>query len=349
MEENLLFADLYHKTLCSDFPSFLEPYLRLPIIQRLEGVGLLCGTDWTPLFKNKFFYSRLDHSIGVALIIWKFTHSKTQTLAGLFHDVASPAFSHVNDFRNGDALTQESTEKLTSSMINDDVELSELLFKEGIYKYEIDNYHQYPVADNDVPGLSADRLEYMYPSGASLREIWNLDQIKQNYSQVVLLKNEKGVPELGFASLEAAEEYTGKFLEISMILQHNEDKMAMQLLADVVKCALEINLISERDLYSLDEEYIIFKLDSLVNTCGDSEFSKLYKTFRNMKSVERRNSPLENAYNINIEVKKRYVDPLVKTPGAATRVSELSPRTKALIQDFLNYSDSPYASVPFVE
>ncbi|MBQ3980514.1 MAG: hypothetical protein II631_00515 [Treponema sp.] len=58
----------YHKILCADYPDFLDEYLRLPILQRLDGVTLLCGTDWTPLFKNRFYYSRLEHSVGTALI-----------------------------------------------------------------------------------------------------------------------------------------------------------------------------------------------------------------------------------------------------------------------------------------
>ena len=66
----------YHKILSPDFPSFLTPYINLPIIQRLSGIGLLCGSDYTSLFKNRFFYTRLDHSIGVALIIWHFTKNK---------------------------------------------------------------------------------------------------------------------------------------------------------------------------------------------------------------------------------------------------------------------------------
>ena len=103
----------YHRILSADFPEFINKYVDLPILQRLSGIGLLCGTDWTPLYRNRFFYSRLDHSIGVALILWHFTHDRAETLAGLLHDVSTPVFSHVADFRNGDALTQESTETKT--------------------------------------------------------------------------------------------------------------------------------------------------------------------------------------------------------------------------------------------
>ena len=132
MEENFNVEE-YHNILCNEKPCFIFKYAELYLLQRLSTVGLLCGTDWTPLYHNKFFYSRLDHSIGVALIIWNFTHNKKQTLAGLLHDVSTPSFSHVTDFRNGDALTQESTEDTNANMIIQDVSLGAMLNQDGIY------------------------------------------------------------------------------------------------------------------------------------------------------------------------------------------------------------------------
>ena len=72
----------YYKILCSTFPEWL--------------------TDYSKFFNVKYWYSNLDHSIGVALIIWNFTHDKKQTIAGLLHDIATPAFKHCIDFMNGD-------------------------------------------------------------------------------------------------------------------------------------------------------------------------------------------------------------------------------------------------------
>lgn len=340
----------YYKILCSDWPDFLDQYIQLPLLQRLSGVGLLCGTDWTPLFHNHFFYSRLDHSIGVALIVWNFTHDRIQTIAALFHDVATPAFSHVVDFQKGDALNQESTEKSTRQIINDDLLLSELLFSQGIYKYEIDDYHQYPIADNNIPGLSADRLEYMFPSGASLDGIWNMAEIEGSYSQIRVLANEAGQQELGFLSAEAALDYTKKFLETSMILQHNEDKVAMQLMADVLSRAMECGFIDERDLLFMDEEYLITKFEGLASRNLDPNFTRLFRTFRNMKTVMHTFAPLEDAYCVSLDVKKRFVDPLVQTAGkGAKRLSLISPEGEKCIREFLAFKDTPYGCVKWFD
>ncbi len=340
---------VYHSILCNEYPDFLDDYVSLPVMQRLGGVGLLCGTDWTPLFNNRFFYTRLDHSIGAALIVWNFTHSKRQTLAALFHDIATPAFSHVADFRNGDALTQESTERLTSRIINDDIALSSLLFKQGIYKYEIDDYHKYPIADNDIPGLSADRLEYMYPSGAALCGEWTIPEIRWNYGNICVLKNEKDLPELGFSDLEAAITYVKKFCNVSMLLQQNEDKVAMQLLADILSCAVQCGYADEFDFYSMSEQELITRFEDFSDMDSDSEFAKLFRTFRSMKKVEHTESPLENAYCISLEVKKRFVDPLVKLAnGKCQRVSTLSREVLNYLQDFMNYRDSKFGCVRYL-
>jgi HD superfamily phosphohydrolase len=349
--QNEFSTSIYHKILCGDYPEFIDKYIALPAVQRLSGVGLLCGTDWTSLFHNKFFYSRLEHSIGVALIIWNFTHREKQTLAGLFHDISTPAFSHVNDFRKGDALTQEATEDNTAQMIAENQELIDYLKRDGFYAYEINNYHIFPIADNKIPQLSADRLEYMYPSGAALDGIWNIDDIRRNYSDITVLHNDRGEVELGFKHEEAALEYTEKFLKTSLILQHNEDKIAMQLMADIIKRALKKKYLAEEDLYEHPEERIIAYLDQLIeNGDVDKEFAKMYRTFRTMKKVEHTENPMKDCYCVSIDVKQRYIDPLVQLKDfEAVRLSKLSSKGRNMIQEFLNFKDTAYGCVPYAE
>lgn len=340
----------YHEILCNEDVSFLSDYIQLPLLQRLSGIGLLCGTDWTKLFCNRFFYSRLDHSIGTALVVWHFTRSKKQTIASLLHDVSTPAFSHVTDFRNGDALNQESTEDLNRTMINEDPFLKELLERDGLNLQDVNDYHKYPVADNERPGLSADRLEYMYPSGAALDCVWNLEEIKKSYSSLEVLKNENGKDELGFISESEALTYTKKFCDISLLLQHNEDKASMQLMADVITEALKNSFICENDLYTKSEAELIEWFTEKAEKNSETYFAKLFKTFVSMKKVIHSEKKLENCWCVSLKVKQRYVDPLVKMPdGNCKRVSEINSEAKKIIKDFLEFKDSEWGCVPFAE
>ncbi len=348
-----MFVDEYHKILCKNFPSWLNPFLELPLLTRLKGVGLLCGTDWTPLYSNAFYYSRFDHSKGTALIAWNFTNDKKQTLAALFHDISTGAFSHVNDFRKGDALKQEVSEKETFNVLANDRGLSALLKKEKIELEEIADYHIYPLCDNEIPQLSADRLEYMFPSNMALcnlitGHVWTLSEVKSMYENICVLKNEYGKDELGFTSLEFAGLYTEGFCDCSLVLQKNENKLALNMLGKIVNLAIKENLITEKDCMTLSEAQIIKIFDTFAAKT-DSYLSSLIKKWRTMTQIERFNTePPSDYYSVCLEVKKRYINPLVKTSGKAERIYNLSPRAKKMIESFLSYKDFNFGAVKLI-
>ena len=344
----------YYKILCPEFPNFLKKYIELPIMQRLSGIGLLCGTDWTSLYKNRFFYSRLDHSVGVALIIWNFTKDKTQTIAGLLHDVSTTVFSHVSDFRKGDALTQTSTEEPTTKMILSDSALCKLMESDGIEPKDVVDYHIYPIADNEIPALSADRLEYMYPSGLALDGSWTFEEIAKTYNNLTILKNEENKDELGFKTIEMAELYCKKFCMIGHILQLNENKLCLQLLSQIMSKAVELNVLQEEDFMTLSESKIIEKIESFISkktfSLEEQKFATMYNTFRKMTKVEHTNQklPEDEYFCVSLKVKQRYINPLVKVgtnSQQAKRLSEVSDFTNKLIKDFLEYEDTKFGCV----
>lgn len=347
----------YYKILCPEFPNFLKKYIELPIMQRLSGIGLLCGTDWTSLYKNRFFYSRLDHSVGVALIIWNFTKDKTQTIAGLLHDVSTTVFSHVSDFRKGDALTQTSTEEPTTKMILSDSALCKLLESDGIEPKDVVDYHIYPIADNEIPSLSADRLEYMYPSGLALDGSWTFEEIAKTYNDLIILKNEENKEELGFKTIEMAELYCKKFCMIGHILQLNENKLCLQLLSQIMSKAVELDVLQEEDFMTLSESKIIEKIEYFISkktlSLEEQKFATMYNTFRKMTKVEHTSQklPEDEYFCVSLKVKQRYINPLVKV-GAnsqqAKRLSEVSDFANKLIKDFLEYEDTKFGCVRLI-
>ena len=107
----------YFSFLEPDFPHWLEEYINTEELLSQSYISTTCGTIYSNLFESDYFFSSLDHSVAVALIVWHFTHDKRQTLAGLFHDIATPAFKHCVDFLNKDYMEQESTEALTTEII----------------------------------------------------------------------------------------------------------------------------------------------------------------------------------------------------------------------------------------
>ena len=404
----------YHRILSPDFPEFINKYVDLPILQRLSGIGLLCGTDWTPLYRNRFFYSRLDHSVGVALILWHFTHDRAETLAGLLHDVSTPVFSHVADFRNGDALTQESTENENEAMIRNDDALYAMLKSDGISIDAVADYHVYPLADNKLPRLSADRLEYMFPSGAALEGSWTLSEIAEAYGDIAICINEDGERELGFRTQKIAETYCEKTCRTGHILQLNENKLALKLLSDIVDRAIAIGLIAEKDCYEKTEREIVARFDSFSksvqseNAANDTvhggaaangdlhgkgasgcnrdivcsasrnirtlsgtasedfrdaasrnppasapqkEFVKRWRTFRTMTRIEHTDDALPDHFCVSLDVKMRYIDPLVigdgESAAGARRLTSVSKKSAGLVEDFLSWRDTKYGCAAY--
>lgn len=155
----------YFKILSPEFPEWLLDYTHTPAMQRNSQVSNNCGINYSKCFHLKYVYTSLDHNVGVALILWHFTHDKKQTLAGLFHDIATPCFKHSIDFMNGDSETQESTEELTDNIIRNSKEIMALLKRDNIKIEEVNDYKLYPIADNSTPRLAADRLEYTLSFG----------------------------------------------------------------------------------------------------------------------------------------------------------------------------------------
>ena len=84
---------IYHENI----PPFLQEAAAVPPMQRLKGVGMNCGCEYTsfPEFSTWQSYTRFDHSLGAALITWHFTNDPKQALAALFHDEAVEGLSEV--------------------------------------------------------------------------------------------------------------------------------------------------------------------------------------------------------------------------------------------------------------
>ena len=329
----------YFKILVDEIPYFLYEYINTPELQRIGKIGMNCGTDYTKIFNNKFFYSRLDHSIGVALIIWNFTKDKKQTLAGLFHDIATPCFSHCIDFLHKDYKNQEVTEADTRKIIEKSQEIQSLLKKDNILIDEVCDYKIYPIADNDTPRLSADRLEYTLSSGLSFTKEWNVSDIKEMYSNLTILSNEDNITELGFNDKEIAEKFVNGASKMWMVFQGNKDKLVMQFIADSIKIAIDKNVIKEVDLYKYSEAEII---DKVLN-CKEDKLSTNFRNFMESTDICEGLNPPKDNYYIGFDVKKRYINPLVKD----VRLTDISLVSKELIEQVENYKFKNYAWFQF--
>lgn len=313
------------------FPEWLNDYINAKELLSQQYISITCGTIYSDLFESDFFFSSLDHSIAVALIIWHFTHDKKQTLAGLFHDIATPAFKHCVDFLDGDYMTQESTEDLTTEIIKNSEEIMNLLKRDNIQINEVDNYHIYPIADNDTPCLSADRLEYSLSNGLLTYKLVDIDKIKEMYNDIYILKDENGVDELGFKTLEIAKEFVEMTSRLSVICREDSTRYSMQFIADILKSLNDDGKIKREDLYALRESDIIKMIE-------ESKYKDIFNKWRKSKMVFTSVNAPKDVYYVHHGAKIRYIDPLVNM----NRISKISVEANEMIQNNLSYDMNKY-------
>lgn len=333
------FINEYYPILCKDYPAFLDDYINTPAMQRIAGSSISCGCNYTNLYNLKFLYTNLDHSIGVALIVWNFTKSKSQTLAGLFHDIATPTFKHAIDFMNGDHETQESTEEMTEQMISGSKEIMALLKKDNIKLDEVIDYKIYPIADNETPRLSADRLEYTFTNGVFWGSVWNLHDIQRIYRDITIAKNEDSIDELAFRSLDIAEAFIRKASTLWPNWIDNSNKVTMQFIADICKEMIDSDFLNADDLYKLSDLEVI---DKIINH-SNARISDRWMKFVNCTEAYSSNSLIKDKYCISVKSKQRYLDPLVTTSHGAKRLSAISKDANSRINSYLELKTTKYA------
>ena len=334
----------YLKILSDEFPEFLYDYINTPEMKKQAGISVSCGTIYSKMY-NQMWYSSLDHSVAVALIIWNFTKDKKQTLSGLFHDIATPVFKHTIDFMNKDYEKQESTEELTTKIICESKEIMSLLNRDGIKPEEVSDYHIYPIADNDTPMLSSDRLEYTLSNGLGATEkIWGLKEIEEVYKNIEIQENEEGIQELGFKDLKIAEKFVHTMSILSRLYRREKTVFSMQLLADIMKRMSDKNMISINDLYKLSEKEIIEKIEH----CNEENISKCFHMWRKATEINTSDTLPTNKYYVSIEkMKCRYINPLVQNKGKYERIYNISENAKRDIEEALNYKNAKYTYLDF--
>lgn len=308
-----MYLEYYLKQLdYSNLPKFLLKYLKAPSLLRLKKIGYFCGMDYASkdMYDFREYISRYDHSLTVCLMVYKLTKDKKEALAGLFHDISTPCFSHVIDYMNEDYEKQESTEEYTEHIINSDKYLIKCLKEDNIDINEIINFKKYSVVDNERPKVCADRIDGVILTGIGWTKNINKNDIKKIVQDLYICKNEYNEDEIGFKTLNIAKKVLEVSKSIDLYCHSNEDNYMMQLLAQITKLSIDERYITYKDLYFYNEEEI-FKLLKQKN---NNKLKQLIKEFETQKK--------ENIPNIKLpNLKIRDLNPLVNGIRLKKKVS----------------------------
>lgn len=328
----------YFSILSEDRPQWLTELLEAPELLQQQHISITCGTIYSDLFPSKFFYSSLDHSIWVALIIWKFTHDEKQAISGLLHDIATPAFKHCIDFLNWDHEKQESTEDLTTEIISKSEVITSYLNKKWLWENEVNDYQIYPIADNKSPKLSSDRLEYSLSNGLFHYEVLDINDVQEIYKDIIVVKNEEWIDELAFQNLDIARKFMRAVKKLSIIYIEDRTRYSMQFIAEIVKCLVSDWLLKIEDLYHLSESEIIEIIEK-------SEYKEIFDKWIKSKEVVVSKVKPEWDFSIKLSAKIRYINPLVNWK----RVYDIDDECRNLIDEIKNYDMTNYVYIPGIK
>lgn len=337
----------YFSVLTKEIPEFIYKYIDIVELKRLRGVGYFCGMDYCSkeIYDFPYFYSRFDHSLSTALMTWNFTKDKKQTIAALLHDISTPVFSHVIDYMKDDRLNQESTEERTEDIIRDSKELLYRLKTDEIDIDHVIDFKRYSIVDNDRPKLCCDRLDSIFINNILWTKKTSINDVKEIYESICVIENEEGELELGTSDINIANKIVELSINIGYATNMNEDKVPMQLLADIVKNCIDYGYIFEDMLYVYTEQDIINIIDSV----NEKEVSQLWKTFLTMKEVISEEEILKfdrsNNYYISFDSKMKYVDPIINTEQGISRISKTNINTKKKIEEYKLFKDKKWAYV----
>lgn len=229
------------------------------------------------IYNFKEHITRFDHSLTVALLTWKCTKDKKATLAGLFHDISTPCFSHVIDYMNKDYKKQESTEEYTEDIIKKDKYLLKCLKEDNINIDDIINFKKYSIVDNDRPKLCADRLDGVILTGIAWTKNIQYDDIKNIINDIHIYDNE-----IGFKTKEVADKVVSVSKSIDIYCHSKEDNYMMELLAKIAKYGIDKKYITYSELFTSTEENIINKLKNTY----DKQLLDYFNEFENISQNE---------------------------------------------------------------
>ena len=291
-----------------NYPDFIDKYLTTKTLERLKYVTQFCGCDYTKLYSPLFFYTRFDHSLVVAHMTWHFTHDKKETIAALLHDAGTPCFAHCIDYVFGDYVRQESSEKKISDVVRQDKEILQFLKDDEISLDTLDDLSCYTILENKSPQLCTDRLDGVLHTCYIWLHTHSLEQIKEVYNNMIVLENEYGNSEIGFSNLEVAEKFVSMVYVYARELRGNTDKYVMKYVSEIVKLAVQRNLITLEDLYTKKEQEICESFATYFSS---------WSVFNEADVLIRSETLPDDVFSISFDTKKRNTIPLIQTAVGA--------------------------------
>lgn len=287
-------------------PALLE-IINSPTLQRLKDIEQ--GGYIQPFLPNTQ-QSRFGHSIGVFLLLRRYGAPIEEQIAGLIHDVSHSAFSHCIDYilDTGSGVKQDHQDNIFDAFVRKS-DIPAILKK---YNYDLEyilDDKNFPLKENDLPDLCADRIDY------SLRDACVYGEIKDTKYFLDNLMIKDGL--WFFKNFESAKKYAELFSKLNNKYYAGlYMAVVYQAIKDYLRHAFSKKYITKTDLYTTDK-IILSKIEP--HHKNDPRLQLLFDRMNNKIGF----SDNPNDFDGEIFLKSRAVDPFCMHDGKMKKVSEI--------------------------
>jgi hypothetical protein len=293
----------------------LSALLEAPTVRRLEkvlqhGVSGLIGLRRPT--------TRLEHSVGVLLLVRRFDAPLLEQVAALLHDVSHTAFSHVVDYVFDDHHGQAFHEEMKESFV-EGTELPALLREFGIDWREILHEERFPLLERPAPALCADRVDYFLRDALDLgvleaEEIGRILESLRSIEGKMVVADRRIARRMGEAYLAADEASWANFREVGLY----------ELAARAIRIALDRGVISREELWGTDE-----KIWGKMKSSGDPELLRALE----LVSVDTLFVRDAEAPTFVVGTKLRTIDPPLLDGDRVRPLSEVDPEFGRMLEE----------------
>jgi HD superfamily phosphohydrolase len=283
-------------------PAILD-LIECPTFRRLKGVRQAGPSTLAYPFKS---VTRYEHSLGVYLLLRRLGADRREQVAGLLHDVSHTAFSHAVDFIVA-SVEQDHHERLKPLML-DRPDLARALASLGCAPAEFYDDSIYPLLEQPLPRLCADRLDYFLRDGMACGVVSRgaadriLAHLAVHDSLIVL------------TDVDVAREAAGLFAVMNRDWWASDtEAFIYNEFADVIRAALDRGVLRPDDLMT-EDDLVLAKLDAadipLIN--------------RKLDAIRHFRPEFLDGYTARVVPKTRWLDPPVLADQGVRPLSTLA-------------------------
>jgi HD superfamily phosphohydrolase len=293
--------DRVYGSVAIEEPAILD-LIECPTFQRLEGIRQAGPSALAFPFKS---VTRFEHSLGVYLLLRRLGADRREQVAGLLHDISHTAFSHAVDFIIS-SVEQDHHEQLKPLML-DRPDMARALARLGYAPAEFYDDSIYPLLEQPLPWLCADRLDYFLRDGLAC------DVVSPTAADRILRHLAVTDSLIVLTDVEVAREAVRLFQVM------NRDWWASATeayiyneFADAIREALDRGILHPDDLMA-EDDLVLAKLDAAGNPVVN----------RKLDAIRHFRPESLDGYAPRIVPKERWLDPPVLIGDCVQRFSAL--------------------------